>query len=301
VDYAGPISLKTWRGRNARVYKSYIALFVCMATSAVHLELVTDYSTDAFIAAFKRFTGRRGICSILFSDCGTTFKGANAELKQLFSKVSAKSERLATLSANDGTHWHFNPTSAPHFERKWEAGVKSVKYHLHRVIGEALLTYEEMTTLLIQIEAVLNSRPLTPLSEDADDLTVLTPGHFLIGCAPTVLPEPMLDDMRTSHLSRWQLLRQMLESFWGRWTKECLQRYHAVSKWQLPTPNIKKGAMVLVIDERFPPAKWPLGRIIDIHPGEDGQVRVVTVRTQLTTLKRPIVKLCLLPINEDIL
>jgi len=115
--------------------------------------LVTDYPAEAFIAAYKRFTSRRGICATLSSDCGTTLKGADAELQKLFSQATEESTKLAKLLANDGTQWKFNPPSAPHFGGKWEAGVKSVKYHLHRVIGDTLLTYEEMT-LLSQVEAV---------------------------------------------------------------------------------------------------------------------------------------------------
>ncbi|KAL0101900.1 hypothetical protein PUN28_018452 [Cardiocondyla obscurior] len=118
LDYAGPFSLKTWKGRAARTYKSYIAIFVCMATSAVHIELVTDYSSSAFIAAFKRFTGRRGICSTLYSDCGTNFVGANAELRRLFDSTSSELKEIAALILNNGTEWKFNPPAAPHFGGK---------------------------------------------------------------------------------------------------------------------------------------------------------------------------------------
>lgn len=178
IDYAGPFIIKTWRGKNAKTYKAYLVLFVCHATSAVHLELVTDYSSDAFIAAYKRFTARRSICATLMSDCGTNLKGADSELRNLFSATSKELGELATTLAKDGTQWKFNPSAAPHFGGKWEAGVKSVKYHLKRVLGNAILTYEEMTTLLTQVEAVLNSRPLSPLSDDPEDLNALT-GSFL--------------------------------------------------------------------------------------------------------------------------
>lgn len=295
VDYAGPFFIKTWRGKNARQYKAYIAVFVCLSTSAAHLELVTDYSTEAFIAAYKRFAARRGICSTLSSDCGTNFIGADKQ--KLFSSSSEDLKRLATLLANDGTEWSFNPPSAPHFGGIWEAAVKSAKYHLNRVVGSHLLTYEEMTTFLTQIEAVLNSRLLCNISDDPEDLTALTPGHFLIGNAPTVIPEPSLEDVPNSRLSRWQLLRQLLDHFWSRWSKECLQRYHDVAKWNRQLPSLAKDSLVLVTDERYPPSKWPLGRIVEVHPGKDGSTRVVTVRTQTSVFKRPIVKLCPLPID----
>ncbi|XP_018311378.1 uncharacterized protein [Mycetomoellerius zeteki] len=295
VDYAGPLHLKNWRGRNSRTYKAWIALFVCLSTSAVHIELVTDCSTEAFIAAYKRFTSRRGICATLISDCGTNLKGADVELQQLFSASSKEHENLASLLANDGTHWKFIPPSAPHFGGKWEAGVKSVKHHLRRVVGDHLLTYEEMITFLTQVEAVLNSRPLCPLTDDSDDLQALTSAHFLIGSTLTTVPEPSLETIKVSHLSRWQLTRQMLERFWHHWSKECLQRYLAIYKWNKNTPSLREGTLVLITDERYPPSKWPLGRIITLHPGKDENVRVVTVRTQTSTLKRPVVKLCPLP------
>lgn len=299
VDYAGPLFLKTWKGRNARTYKAYIALFVCHSTSAIHIELVTDYTTEAFIAAYKRFTARRGICATLMSDCGTNLKGADTELQKLFSSASKELGNLAALLVNDGTRWKFNPPAAPHFGGKWEAGVKSVKYHLKRIIGETLLTFEEMMTLLTQIKAVLNSRPLCPLSDDPEDLNALIPGHFLVGSSLSIVPEPCLDDCKTSHLSRWQLIRQMLDSFWTRWSKERLQRYHAIYKWNQTATSLSNGSLVLVIDERYPPSKWPLGRIIQTHAGKDGKTRVVTVRTQTSILKRPIVKLCPLPISTN--
>lgn len=299
LDYAGPVTLKTWKGRAARSYKGYLAIFVCLATSAIHIEVVTDYTTDAFIAAYKRFSGRRGICASLHSDCGTNFVGADVELRRLFRQSSIELGSLASLLANDGTEWKFNPPSAPHFGGKWEAAVKSVKFHLKRVLGDTAVTYEEMTTITVQIEAVLNSRPLCPLSDDVTDYAALTPGHFLMGQAPTAIPEPDLSAEPLPRLTRWQLLRQAVDHFWKRWSAECLQRCLAISKWQHPTNEIREGALVLISDERYPPGKWPLARVLELHPGADGLTRVVTLRTATSVFKRPIAKLCVLPTDPD--
>ncbi|XP_033213726.1 uncharacterized protein LOC117170797 [Belonocnema kinseyi] len=151
-----------------------------LPANPINLELVTDYTADAFIAVYKRFTARRGICATLRSDCGTNLKGAYSELRDLFSSSSKQLGSLSALLANNETQWLFNPPAAPHFGGKWKGGVKSVKFHLQRVIGDNLLIYEMMNTLLSQIEAVPNSRPLCLLTEDPNDLGILTPGHFLI-------------------------------------------------------------------------------------------------------------------------
>ncbi|RLU24799.1 hypothetical protein DMN91_002889 [Ooceraea biroi] len=224
VDYAGPLILKTFRGRGFKTYKGYFIIFVCFSTSAVHLEVATDYSTDGFLAAYKRFTSRRGLCATITSDCGTNLIGADAELKRMFSASSKEWSHLANLLANDGVTWKFNSPAAPHFGGKWESGVKSVKHHLRRVVGDTRLTYEELSTLLAQIETILNSRPLGALTDDPLDASALTPGHFLVGSALTTVPEPSLSELPPSRLSRLQLIRRMLESFWQRWASEYLHQ-----------------------------------------------------------------------------
>ncbi|XP_034934689.1 uncharacterized protein [Chelonus insularis] len=101
VDYAGPITLKTWKGRGAKTSKGRICALVCLATSAVHLEAVTDYSAEGFIAAFRRFIGRRGLCRILYSDCGTNFLGAAAEITHLFTQGTQEFTKLMHSFNND--------------------------------------------------------------------------------------------------------------------------------------------------------------------------------------------------------
>ncbi|XP_034192364.1 uncharacterized protein LOC117609795 [Osmia lignaria lignaria] len=163
VDYAGPLTLKTWKGRGAKTQKGWICVFVCFSTSAV-------YCTQ-LIAAYRRFTSRRSIAAAFYSGCGTNFQGADSQLKKLFTQSTRENQDIAALLAEDGTQWHFNPPAAPHMGRKWEAVVKSLKFHLRNTVGDALLTYEESITLFAQIETILNSRPLEPLSDDPDDAT----------------------------------------------------------------------------------------------------------------------------------
>ncbi|XP_029164554.1 uncharacterized protein LOC114935824 [Nylanderia fulva] len=152
----------------------------------------------------------------MYSNCGTTFVGADRALRELFKASTSEGHHIARAANNQGIRWHFNPPAAPHFGGLWEAAVKSTKFHLRRVIGETTLTYEELSTLLTQIEACLNSRPLQALSDDPDDTSALTPGHFIIGAPLLAVPEPSLTGQPASTLSRWRHLQLMRDHFWQR-------------------------------------------------------------------------------------
>ncbi|CAK1598015.1 unnamed protein product [Parnassius mnemosyne] len=295
VDYAGPISIRTTKGRGHRSYKGYICLFVCMVTRALHLEAVSDMSTQAFLAAFRRFVSRRGHCAKLWSDNGTTFVGASRELEQLTAIQSSIAEHLET----NGTEWHFIPPHSPNFGGLWEAGVKSTKFHLKRVIGEATLTFEELTTLLSQIEACLNSRPMSTINvDDPGEPLPLTPGHFLIGEPLLNVPDTDYTNTNISYLSRWQLIQRILQSFWKRWSQEYLVTLMHRYKWSSQVAEPRVGDIVLVKEDDLPPSRWLLGRIIEKHPGDDNITRVVTLRTKSSTIKRPTSKLCILPVSQ---
>ena len=299
IDFAGPINLRISKGRGTRSYKGYISVFVCLSTRAVHLEVASGYATQDFLNVYRRFVGRRGICASISSDCGTNFVGADKELRCLFEQASTQSAEIAQLLANDGTEWRFNPPAAPHFGGIWEAAVKSVKFHLKRVTGETLLTFEEMTTLLTQIEACLNSRPLGPLTDDPSDFSALTPAHFLIGTPTLTVPEPCTLDLNTSRLSRWQLIRQMYEHFWSRWSSEYLPELQHRSKWRTIKPQIEVGDLCLIRSNLQPPCKWPLARVTKVQPGPDGLIRVVELKTASSIYSRPISKVSVLPLDGD--
>ncbi|XP_054276847.1 uncharacterized protein LOC128995847 [Macrosteles quadrilineatus] len=192
LDYGGPFNIKVHNLRSIRLTKAYICIFVCLATKAVHIEVATDLSTDAFIAALTRFVSRRGLCKNIYSDCGTNFVGANNAFQALFK--SAERTSLLEFSSNQDITFHFNPPAAPHQGGLWEGegAVKSAKHHLRRFIGEHVLTVSEFMTLTTQVEAILNSRPLTPMSNDPSDVTALTPGHFLVGAPLVSVPDENL-------------------------------------------------------------------------------------------------------------
>ncbi len=185
VDFCGPFFIKFKGQRKGTYSKIYVCIFVCFATRAVHLDIVSDLTSDAFIATLKRFISRRGRCSKLYSDNAKNFVGANVELKKLHKLVSQPDERAANFMSSEGIEWKFLPPRAPNFGGLWEAGVKSFKYYLKRTMRNVILTYEEFSTVTAQIEGILNSRPICPLTSSIDDLNVLTPGHFITGRAIT--------------------------------------------------------------------------------------------------------------------
>jgi Family of unknown function (DUF5641) len=167
------------------------------------------------------------------------------------------------------------------------------------VVGDSTLTFEELSTLLIQIEACLNSRPLCPISNDSTDLEILTPGQFLIGRALLTRPQPNLINEVIGPLQRWKLLEKLKQQFWNKWSTEYLSRLQQRPKWISQREDISVGELVLVKNDQLPPTKWPLGRILQTHPGPDGHMRVATVKCEDSTRDRQISKLCQLPKSED--
>jgi hypothetical protein len=178
--------------------------------------------------------------------------------------------------------------------------VKSVKNHIKRSIGLATPTFEEMYTLLTRIEAILNSRPLTPISNDPNDLEPLTPGHFLSpGESLTAVHEGDITEVKTNRLSRWQLIERMRQLFWRRWTREYLSRLQARSKWRNPDTTPAVGSLVLIADDDLPPLRWNLARITELHFGKDGLPRVASLKTKNGATKRSVHKLCVLPLERE--
>lgn len=233
-----------------------------------------------------------------YSDNGTSFVGANRELKDLGEFLSKENKKLSQAIGELSIEWHFAPAYSPHFGGIWESGVRSTKHHLKRVAGNVIMTFEEFYTLLTQIEAVLNSRPLTSLSNNPNDLTPLTPAHFLIGRPLTAIPDVSLTHLPEARLSRWQMIQKMQQHFWSRWSKEYITELQQRTKWRQPYPNLEEGTVVLIKNENLPPLKWKLGRIIAVHPGKDKVARVATVKTSTGTIRIAIQKICPLP-QED--
>ncbi|XP_037047230.1 uncharacterized protein LOC119082017 [Bradysia coprophila] len=324
LDYAGPYDIKASNVRSppirvkttmvngkivksipkVPIYEGYIAIFVCLATKATHLEVVSDKSTEAFLAAFDRFTARKGFPECCYSDNALTFIGAKPLLAPEPENSLLDFSKVNEHSTKNGTDWKFITPRAPHQGGIWEAGVKAMKHHLKRVIGANVLTFEEMTTITAKIEACLNSRPLCQLNDDPEELSVLTPGHFLVGRPLMARPERNSTNKNIAKRNRWRMVEAMQRDFWKSWSNEYLNELQTRQKWRTETRNFKENDIVLVNEDNAPPLKWPLARIVKVHPSTDGNVRSATVRMagesgKFTELKRPIVKFRLLPMEED--
>ncbi|XP_051167780.1 uncharacterized protein LOC127285688 [Leptopilina boulardi] len=280
IDYCGPFFIKEKKYRNRTKIKIYIAVFVCLVVKAVHLEVVSDVSTETFLGALRRFIGRRGKPNVISSDNGSNFIGANNELKDLGNLLRSEkfNEQTAHILNDQGIEWKFIPPLSPHFEGIWESAVKSFKHHFKRVVKDVLFTFEEINTFVIEIEAVLNSRPLTPISNDPNDVIALTPGHVLIGDSLTSLPELNFKLTPTPRLSRWQHLQKMRQDFWNRSHKEYLNGLNMRHKWKSGNHRIRDGTIVILKEDNTSPLQWVLGRVTKIFPGSDGVIRTVIVK-----------------------
>ncbi|GFW45781.1 integrase catalytic domain-containing protein [Trichonephila clavipes] len=224
IDYAGPVLIKCNKGRGTKSTKGYIALFVCLATKAVHIEAVGDLTTDSFIAALRRFSARRGAPRHIYSDNGTNFVGARRKLDEI-------------------------------------------------------------------------RKPLSYVNDsDIECISTLTPSHFLTGDVLLSVPEEL--PSTSNHRDRWELLQNIKRGFWKKWSSEFISSLQPRKKWQDAQPNLKEDDIVL-IKEEGPPGTWPMARVLQVHPGNDGLVRVATVKTQDSVFKRPVHKLIKLPIYPN--
>ena len=297
VDLCGPFNVRPTKRRGNTTQKCFVALFVCFSTKAVDLEVVLDLTSESFIAALRRFVARRGLPSVIFSDNGTNFLGTRNHLHEwydIINSVDFKNKIYAEL-LRDQVQWRFIPARTPNFGGLWESNVKSFKSSLIKCVGNEKLSFEEFQTLIIQVEATLNSRPLCITSSSNDDVDVLTPGHFLVGGNLKALPHPTFQESGGDLGSRWQHLQRIFDHYWSRWSNEYLVSLSQRKKSLKIEQNVKVGDIGLLVNESLPPYVWPLCRVVDTIKGPDGLVRVLSVKMGKSILKRGISKFCKLP------
>ena len=291
VDFAGPFVIKLTRKVTA---KRYLCLFTCASTRAVHLEIAYSLDTASFLNAFARMVARRGKPEVMMSDNGTNFTSAERELLDLVSTLDQT--QIKEQVAHDGIQWRFNPPGGSHHGGIFEALIKSAKKALRAILGESRTTDEELVTAVVEVEGILNSRPLTYCSSDPNDEHVLTPNHFFYGQMGGQLAPRVIDDLAFNPRNRWRFTQDLISKCWKRLMKEYLSALNTRNKWVEEKRNIAPDDVVLLVDPGNPRGHWPLGQIQEVFPGPDGKVRVVRVRTGGKDYVRPITKLCPLEI-----
>lgn len=194
----------------------------------------------------------------------------------------------------------FYTTQVATFRWTLEAAVKAMKSHLYHTLGNASLTFEELNTVLIRVEVILNSRPITPISSHPSNLSALTPGHFLIGDSLNSLPERDETDIPANRLTRWRRVVQFTQQLWTRWTRDYLTQLQERVKWSTSTgPHLEIGTVVLIRDDNAPPLQWSIGKVLEVTCGSDGHIRVARIQSNKGVLKRGVQYLCPLPFEGN--
>ncbi|XP_072168946.1 uncharacterized protein [Diadema setosum] len=288
VDYFGPLYVKQGRSR----VKRYGCIFTCLTMRAVHIELTRSLDTDSFINALRRFISRRGAPEKLFSDNGTNFRGAEKELRKSIDGINQR--KVENFLHHKSVEWTFNPPAASHMGGIWERMIRSVRRILKNMSGEQVVCEEVLTTTLTEIEGILNARPLTRISMDANDEEPLTPNHLLLLRSNPNVPPGVFNKDDNYGRRRWRQVQYLASIFWKRWRKEYLSLLQERQRWTRPQRNLAKDDLVLLIDDNLPRGQWSLGKVVEVYPGRDGRVRQVEVRVGHKHFRRPVVKLCLL-------
>jgi len=257
--------------------------------------------TDGFIHLLARFLARRGLPKLIRSDNGSAFVGAAPLLREQMEQWNQ--ERIRVGLAARGIKWEFNTPFASHHGGVWERQIRTVRKVLHSIARQQTLTDESLRTFLTVAEGIVNNRPLTPVSDDPHDLRVLTPSHLLLlRTADLPFPSAPLGTTKAkkSMRRRWRQIQYLADMFWQRWTKEYLPFLTQRTKWQGIKQNARVGDVVVLVSRFEHRDRWPLGRIVAVHPGPDGLVRSVSVRTARTgVVERPINKICVLETEAD--
>ena len=278
VDYFGPFYIKEGR----KEMKRYGVLFTCMASRAIHLEIATSLTTDSFLNAYRRFVCRRGPIQQLRSDQGTNFVGAKNELEAALHEMNHNKIQRELLKDNcDWFAWKMNVPHASHMGGVWERQIKTVRSVLTGLLENHgnQLDDESLRTLMIEAEAIVNSRPLTTDDlTDPDSQDVFTPNHLLTMKSSIILTPPgNFQRADVYSKKRWRRVQQLADEFWQRWRKSYLQSLQTRQKWTTPMKNVEVGDIVILKDDSVPRNCWKLARVETTYPDADGYVRKVKV------------------------
>ena len=282
--------------------KRYGVVFTCLGCRAIHLEKINNMDTDSFILALRRFLGRRGPVRHIRSDNGGNFVGADNEMVKAMKEIDQGKVKdfLVEKSCDwEWVEWERNPASASHMGGVWERQIRTIRSVLSSLLMEhaGRLNDESLKTLFVEVESIVNSRPLCYDTLTDESTEPLTPNHLLTMKTKVVLPPPGVFQRADVYCrKRWRAVQYLANEFWTRWRKEYLLNLQQRQKWTAVRPNLKVDDVVLVADMDCHRSQWPLGRIVDVFPSDDGLVRKVSVKvaSSETPLSRPVTRLVLL-------
>ena len=290
VDLFGPFYLRY--GRNSKV-KTWGALFTCATVRAIHLEIVQGLSTEAFLYALRRFAAHHGWPNTIISDNGTSFVGTERELKKLLQEGKQKIEDFAVVHK---VKWRFNTPLSPHQGGFFESLIKLTKKALRVIVGQQVLSWNEMSTVFAEVKSLVNSRPLGYPSNDPNDLRPLTPNHLILGRASADIPQGPFRETRNCR-KRFEYIQSLVQQFWKRFQREYFQTLMRRTKWANKARQFKVNDIVLMVESGVARGKWNLARVIEVHPGRDGVIRNVKLRTKTGEYERSVQRCC--PILEE--
>lgn len=307
VDFFGPFTIRGEVQKRVRG-KCYGVIFVCFTSRAVHVDVSKDYSTDRFLQVLRRFASIRGWPSKLYSDCGTQLVAASKELKEAITGLDW--DALRRYGVQHRIEWNFAPADAPWMNGVTEALVKSAKKALNGAIGDQVMDFSELQTVMFEAAQIVNQRPIGRHPTSPDDGSYLCPNDLLLGRASPEVPQGPFKE-RVSDRYRLDFIQKIVEGFWKKWTRDYFPGLIVRSKWHVERRNVKKGDVVLVQDSNALRGEWKLGIVTDVHPSHDDKVRRVTVSykhqrqgeaaARYTSIERAVHRLIVLvPVNEDV-
>ncbi|XP_067245167.1 uncharacterized protein [Chanodichthys erythropterus] len=298
LDVFGPWMVTSRRTRGGQANsKRWAVLFTCMSTRAIHIEVIESMDSSSFINALRRFFAVRGPAKQLRSDCGTNFVGACKKLKM---ESVTEDRRVQEYLSDSGCSWVFNPPHSSHMGGSWERMIgvsRRILESMLQKLGPSKLSHEVLTTFMAEVTAIVNARPLVPVSTDPDAPFILTPATLLTQKTSAVPPPPGEFGERDLFIRQWRQVQSLANTFWNRWRKEYLATLQNRRKWQNESSNLQVGDVVLLKNIQAKRNDWPMGIVLETFPGRDGKVRKVEVKV----VKDGSSKVFLRPISDVVL